>query len=123
MKSELIYITALTACVIILTISVAETNRKVKELQEINAATEKLFDSWEKADQAHAYKVSSIGKSVTALYSLQSAYMLKLIQTMPYNAERRALVTDILKARAEVDSIATKIDLTEKQYGIIRPRL
>ena len=123
MKQNFILFSLAFLCIITLAISLGHTKKQVKELQETNTATEKLFDSWEKADQAQAYNVSSIGKSVTALYGLQSAYMLKLIQTMPYNAERQALVTDILKTRAEVNSIAAKIDSTEKQYGIIRPWL
>ena len=72
-------------------ISLRDTNRKLKDLEEYIEAV--------------GYQSNSIGEFVKDQYKVQCAYTIRLINTLPYSSDRQNLTATMLNSIQTLDTL------------------
>lgn len=91
MKQAFLLLSFAFLCICILAISLRDTNRKLKSLEEYIEAVD--------------YQSNSIGEFAKTQYKVQCAYTIRLISTLPYSPDRQDLTATMLNSIQILDTL------------------
>lgn len=97
MKQGFILLSFTFLCIIMLAVSLRDTNRKLKNLEEYIETV--------------GYQSNSIGEFTKAQYKVQCAYTIRLISTLPYDPDRQDITATMLQSIQVLDTLKSNYQI------------